>query len=110
MVNCKAMQLLQVTVALALLAGPALADVCVGNGTDRRLAAAAEIDGGPRSQADLAPGARLCAAGDGPGTVAVFDSAEDLEGCSRRAEPGASLMVSAFPSVDLCRWEVDGGQ
>lgn len=81
-----------------------MADVCVENGTDRVLVAAVETDGGPRSVADLASGARLCAGGDGAGTVAVFETRDDLEGCSRRAEASVER-VTDFPSVDLCRWD-----
>ena len=91
----------------AVLAAPlAAAPVCVENASDSPWYFVAHADGGPREGKALTPGERICSDGDGTmGTVAVFESATAIEGCSRRAPAGAVEHLIDFPHVDLCRWE-----
>ncbi len=93
---------------LAIAPVQAVADsgaVCVQNSSDTAWTFVAHADGGMRRVETLAPGGLLCSAGQAMGTVAVFESKEDLEGCSLRVSPGSTARLFAFPGVDLCRWE-----
>lgn len=90
-----------------LVATPLHAGVCVSNGTDASYVFTAEVDGGMRVVETVDPGGTLCAEGEGQGTVAVFASLDDLEGCSRRVPAGALERLNAFPHVDLCDWSRD---
>ena len=87
----------------------AQAEICVANGTDENWLFVAEADDGPRKLAELSPGSQLCVLGDAAGTVAVFASPDELEGCSRRVTAGFVEELSDFPSVDLCSWERHDG-
>ncbi|MGI9394174.1 MAG: hypothetical protein ACR2OY_05965 [Boseongicola sp.] len=62
-------------------------------------------DVGGRASAMLAPEARLCLDAAGTGTIAVFESAKALEGCSRRVPGDSVTRMLDFPGVDLCAWE-----
>ena len=77
-----------------LLPIPSLADeldqLCIINGLEAPAHFTVEIDHVGRAYADLAPDGGLCLQGTGKGTVAVFTTREDLEGCSRRVASGTS--------------------
>ena len=82
----------------------AAASLCVENKSREEWLFTAAIDNGARARATLAPDARLCVEGNGPGTVAVFASVEELEGCSRRVPSDSIAQMLDFPGVDLCAW------
>ncbi len=90
------------TVPLTAFAKPG--QVCVENGSDNTYLFTAEADDGARDVGELASGEQLCVSGVSEGTVAVFERADDLEGCSRRVEAGSTHRLTNFPSVDLCSW------
>ncbi len=93
-------------IAMALLAATdAAAAVCVENASNQSWLFTAESDLGARASAVLAPDARLCLESLGPGTVAVFAGADELEGCSRRVPGDSITRMLDFPGVDLCAWE-----
>jgi hypothetical protein len=83
----------------------AAAAVCVENQSTETWLFTAESDAGGRATAVLASQGRLCIEGDGLGTVAVFENAEELEGCSRRVAGDSITRMLDFPSVDLCAWK-----
>ena len=88
-----------------LAANDAAASLCVENKSREVWLFTAAIDNGARARATLAPDARLCVEGNGPGTVAVFENVEELEGCSRRVPGDSITRMLDFPSIDLCAWE-----
>lgn len=90
-----------------LFCGPLLAaELCVANGTDGTLHFTVEAAlTGERRGADLVPGERLCLQGAEGGTVAAFESAQSVEGCSRLVAPGRSDRLLAFARFDRCRWQ-----
>jgi len=83
----------------------AAAALCVENKSREDWLFTAASDAGARARATLAPDARLCVEGNGPGTVAVFAGVEELEGCSRRVPGDSIARMLDFPGVDLCAWE-----
>jgi hypothetical protein len=83
----------------------AAAAVCIENQSTETWLFTAESDAGGRATAMLAAKGRLCIEGEGPGTIAVFENAEELEGCSRRVPGDSITRMLDFPSVDLCAWE-----
>lgn len=91
---------------ICTLAGPAsAAELCVSNGTSERLYFTVEAAGtGIRRGADLAPGESLCLPGAEGGTVAAFDSAQSIEGCSRLVPAGRNDRLIAFARFDRCTW------
>ena len=96
------------TFAVALFAATqAEAALCVENGSSDTWLFTAASDSGARASATLAPDARLCLAARGPGTIAVFASRDDLEGCSRRVSGDSITRMLDFPGVDLCAWEAE---
>ena len=93
-------------ISLTLLAATdAAAALCVENKSREDWLFTAATDAGNRAHATLAPEARLCVEGNGSGTVAVFASVEELEGCSRRVPGDSIARMLDFPGVDLCAWE-----
>jgi len=88
------------------LSGPAFAaELCVSNGTEERLHFTVEAARtGIRRAADLAPGEELCLPGADGGTVAAFDSARSVEGCSRLVKAGRGDRLFAFARFDRCTW------
>lgn len=88
-----------------LAATNAAAAICVENGSSEIWLFTAASDAGERANATLAPDTRLCLQADGPGTVAAFENANVLEGCSRRVPSDSITRMLDFPSVDLCAWE-----
>lgn len=94
----------------AILIAAALADpahaVCLENRSDLRLFGTVETDNGARLGAWLATGQRLCIGPqEAPGTVAVFDSDQAFEGCSRRiGESGHPAVLLDFVRFDRCTW------
>ena len=86
-------------------ANGAMAALCVENVSGDIWLFTVASDAGGRAIATLAPDARLCLQGDGPGTVAVFANAGELEGCSRRVPGDSIARMLDFPGVDLCAWE-----
>lgn len=98
------------TAILILLTGAlpisaASGPVCIENASETPWYFVAHADGGPRQGGPLDPGEQICSTGGPMGTVAVFASPDDLEGCSRRVPAGAVERLIDFPHVDLCRWE-----
>lgn len=82
------------------------AELCVANGTDQILHFTVESAAtGQRRAADLAPDQSLCLPGDAGGTVAAFESAYSIEGCSRLVPAGQSDRLLAFARFDRCRWQ-----
>ena len=93
-------------IALAFLPSTsAAAEICIENASDDGWLFTVDSDSGERAHATLATDARLCLEADGPGTVAVFANAEELEGCSRRVPGDSITQMLDFPSVDLCAWK-----
>ena len=92
---------------LAIPAAPlAAAPVCVENASSSPWYFIAHADGGAREGKALSPGERICSDGSGSmGTVAVFEAATDIEGCSRRVPVGSVEQLIDFTHVDLCRWD-----
>lgn len=86
-------------------AADAAAALCVENKSRENWLFTAASDTGARASATLAPEGRLCLQANGPGTVAVFASTEELEGCSRRIPGDSIARMLNFPGVDLCAWE-----
>lgn len=97
--------LLPCALTLAGLPAGAGERICIENGTGDAWLFTVDADTGDRATADLAPGGRLCLVPGGRGTVAVFASADDLEGCSRRVDAGSITRLTDFPGVDICSWE-----
>ncbi|MBT8424471.1 MAG: hypothetical protein KJO67_05805 [Silicimonas sp.] len=100
------MQMLLIALISATVATQAAAaGICVQNASATGYVFVAHADDGTREVADLASGEILCSAGDAKGTVAVFASRDDLEGCSRRIPANTTERLILFPHVDLCTWE-----
>lgn len=97
-------------ILVAFLSGPSVAaDLCVSNGTGARLHFTVEAAAtGTRRAADLSPGETLCLKGASGGTVAAFESAASIEGCSRLVPAGQSDRLLAFARFDRCRWQSHG--
>lgn len=93
-------------VLICALSGPSVADeLCVSNGTGARLHFTVEAGGsGLRKAADLAPDEALCVSRAAGGTVAAFESARSIEGCSRLVPVGGSERLLHFARFDRCRW------
>lgn len=91
-------------VVILILPLPALADVCVRNGSEAPYLFAAETLDGPRVVRSLAPGERLCARGDRRGVVSVYESADALEGCSRLVPAGGADELRRYVDFDRCAW------
>lgn len=92
-----------------LFAAPALAaEVCVRNADSETLLFVAEARGGERAIGQLTTGEVLCATGPGQagGVVSVFESSEELEGCSRLVSaPGGTRVLHRYVSFDRCAWD-----
>lgn len=95
-----------------LLPGPAPAlaqdagsTICVSNQTEGEHLFVVEARGGARSLRQIKPGEQLCIPSDGPGTVAVFDDINSIEGCTRLATPGRPKVLLEFANFDNCRWQ-----
>ncbi len=80
--------------------------ICVINGSNERYYFAVEERGGARELAELAPGETLCtAASDGAsGVVSVFETAQELEGCSRLVAGGETEAMISYANFDRCAW------
>ena len=82
------------------------AELCVSNGTDQTLHFTVQAAAsGERRAADLAPDQSLCLPGDAGGTVAAFESAQSIEGCSRLVPAGERDRLLDFARFDRCRWQ-----
>ena len=94
--------LLLVVIPAEPVAGAAL---CVTNGTDAALHFTVEDAAtGKRRAADLATGQSLCLRAEEGGTVAAFESARSIEGCSRLVPAGQNDTLLDFAWFDRCRW------
>jgi hypothetical protein len=80
--------------------------ICVTNGSKERLFFAAEERGGARELAELAPGETLCTAASkgASGVVSVFETAQELEGCSRLVTGGDAEALIRYAKFDRCAW------
>lgn len=80
--------------------------ICVINGSKERYYFAVEARAGARELAGLAPGETLCtAASDGAsGVVSVFETAQELEGCSRLVTGGDAETLLSYAKFDRCAW------
>lgn len=101
--------------SLTLLASNAAAEVggtpadavCVRNASPEQHVFVAEVSGGERAVAYLAPGERLCAEGataDQTGVVSVFERFESFEGCSRLVQVGRTEDMKEYVDFDRCFW------
>ena len=94
---------------LLLFASPGAAgEVCVKNADSETLLFVAEVRGGERAVGQLTTGEVLCATGPGQagGVVSVFESSEELEGCSRLVPaPGEIRILNRYVSFDRCAWD-----
>ncbi len=80
--------------------------ICVINGSNERYYFAVEERGGARELAALAPGETLCTAtSDGAsGVVSVFETVQELEGCSRLVTGGETEAMISYAKFDRCAW------
>lgn len=94
---------------LLLFAAPGFAgEVCVRNADKEVLLFVAEVRGGERAVGHLATGELLCATSPDEvgGVVSVFESGEELEGCSRLVpSPGGTRILHRYVSFDRCAWD-----
>jgi len=94
-----------------ILPSPTLAEICVENATGASYLFTVENRAGERARATLLPGQTLClleAPQDRGGTVAAFEDATRLEGCSRLVDPGGSDRLLAYAAFDRCLWASHG--
>lgn len=89
---------------LGLCAGPALADICVRNGSDTRMLFVAET-GAAREVRWLEPGEELCAQGAEHGRVSVFEAEDSLEGCTWLVPAGRTEILLNYTAFDNCLWQ-----
>ena len=80
--------------------------ICVTNGSNARRFFAVEERGGARELAELAPSETLCTTAlDGAsGVVSVFETAQELEGCSRLVIGGEVETLISYANFDRCAW------
>lgn len=101
-----------IALTAALLLVPAtrsVADeVCVRNEDRETLLFVAEARGGNRMVAQLSTGEVLCATStkERGGVVSVFESLDELEGCSRIVSTlGGTRVLHRYVSFDRCEWD-----
>lgn len=92
--------------------------ICVVNGTEEShyfLAEARGLDSGMDSRVlgTLAPGETLCTqalegAEAARGVVSVFESPDELEGCSRLVDVSAPETLNLYADFDRCAWSSHG--
>lgn len=80
------------------------ASVCVTNGAEATHFFAVEASSSERETAMLEPGATLCLPSEGRGVVSVFDTGEELEGCSRLVASGETERLIRYADFDRCAW------
>ncbi len=82
-------------------------NICIQNESNQMLVFTAEANSGAQMVAVLGRGEELCAPSpvvNDFGTVAVFESEDAVEGCSRNAIAGETQILEAFASFDGCKW------
>lgn len=79
---------------------------CIVNASDKNHFFVTETREGDRQFAELSPGDRLCAQGTAAaeGIVSVFESEDDLEGCSRIIKTGVAEEMLVYAEFDRCGW------
>ena len=98
------MRLIFPALFFALTGSAVAAETCVQNGSDTGLFFVAET-ATDRQSGWLAPGATLCAGGQGQERVAVFEDEDALEGCTRLLPGGGTEMLLRYAAFDNCLWQ-----